>query len=62
MNDLDEFAEIAMAIFVALPLLVWVLTRMERTLHNPVSQNRNHRPTRPPGGSPSDESPTDSLE
>jgi hypothetical protein len=26
MNDLDEFAEVALAIFVALTFLIWLLT------------------------------------
>ena len=26
MNDVDEFAEVALAIFVALTLLIWLLT------------------------------------
>ena len=30
MNDLDEFAEVALAIFVGLTLLVWLLTYLER--------------------------------
>jgi len=60
MNDLDEFAEIALAIFVALTLLIWVLTYMERTLIDPASQRRNRRRARPPGSTASrDESPTD---
>ena len=32
MNDLDEFAEVALAIFVALTLLNWLLTYLEQTL------------------------------
>ena len=35
MNDFDAFAEIALAIFVALTLLVWFLTHLERTLVDP---------------------------
>ena len=60
MNDLDEFAEIALAIFVALTLLIWVLTYLERTLIDPASQRRNRWRARPPGSTASkDESPTD---
>ena len=35
MNDFDAFAEIALAIFVDLTLLVWFLTHLERTLVDP---------------------------
>jgi hypothetical protein len=49
MNDFDEFAEIALAIFVGLTLLIWLLTYMERTLIDPVSRRRNRRRARPPG-------------
>jgi hypothetical protein len=60
MNDFDEFAEIALAIFVALTLLIWVLTYMERTLIDPASRRRNRRRARPPGSTTaSDEPPTD---
>jgi hypothetical protein len=60
MNDFDEFAEIALAIFLALTLLIWVLTYLERTLIDPASQHRNRRRARPPGPTASrDEPPTD---
>ena len=60
MNDLDEFAEIALAIFLALTLLIWLLTYMERTLIDPASRRRNRRRARPPGSTASrDEPPTD---
>jgi hypothetical protein len=60
MNDFDEFAEIALAIFLALTLLIWLLTNMERTLIDPASRRRNRRRTRPPGSTASkDEPPTD---
>jgi len=36
MNDLAEFAEVALAIFFALTLLIWLLTYLERTLTQPV--------------------------
>jgi hypothetical protein len=36
MNDLDEFAEVALAIFVALTLLIWFLTYLERTIIRPL--------------------------
>jgi hypothetical protein len=56
MNDFDEFAEIALAIFFALTLLIWLLTYMERTLIDPASPQRlarslkasGFRPTRTP--------------
>jgi hypothetical protein len=35
MNDYDEFAEIALAIFVGLTGLIWLLTYLERTLLEP---------------------------
>jgi hypothetical protein len=41
MNDFDEFAEIALAIFLVLTLLIWVLTYLERALTDPASQHRN---------------------
>jgi len=60
MNDLDEFAEIALAIFVALTLLIWLLTYMERTLIDPASRRRIRRRARSPGSTASrHESPTD---
>ena len=43
MNDFDEFAEIALAIFLALTLLIWLLTYMERTLIDPASRRRARR-------------------
>jgi hypothetical protein len=52
MNDFDEFAEIALAIFVGLTLLIWVLTYLERTLIEPGSQHRNRRRRQPPGSTP----------
>jgi len=56
MNDFDEFTEIALAIFVGLTLLIWLLTYMERTLIDPASRRR----ARPPGSTASrDEPPTD---
>jgi hypothetical protein len=60
MNDFDEFAEVALAIFLALTLLIWLLTNMERTLIDPASRRRNRRRARPPGSTASkDEPPTD---
>ena len=38
MNDFDEFAEVALAIFVALTLLIWLLTYLERSLIRPVTK------------------------
>src|SRR5215211_8172968 len=35
MHDLDEFAEVTLTIFVALTLLIWLLTYLERTLVRP---------------------------
>ena len=43
MNDLDEFAEVALAIFVALTLLIWLLTYLERSLVRPVTEKRARR-------------------
>jgi hypothetical protein len=43
MNDLDEFAEVALAIFVALTLLIWLLTYLERTLTRQVTEKRASR-------------------
>ena len=40
MNDLDEFAEVALVIFVALTLLIWLLTYLERTLVKSVAGKR----------------------
>ena len=54
MNDLDEFAEVALVIFAALTLLIWLLTYLERTLVKSVAENARvgssqgkglHRPT-----------------
>jgi hypothetical protein len=60
MNDFDEFAEIALAIFLALTLLIWLLTYLERTLIDPASRRRNRLRVRPPGFTASrDEPPTD---
>jgi hypothetical protein len=46
MNDLDEFAEVALAIFVALTLLIWLLTYLEQTLIQPVTKRRAQRAVR----------------
>jgi hypothetical protein len=46
MNDLDEFAEVALAIFVALTLLNWLLTYLEQTLIQPVTKRRAQRGVR----------------
>ena len=59
MNDWDEFVEVALGIFVALTLLLWFLTRLERTLHDPAPQHRNQRRTQPPAQTPTDEPPAD---
>jgi hypothetical protein len=60
MNDFDEFAEIALAIFFVLTLLIWVLTYTERTLIDPASQHRNQRRAEPPGSKRlTDKPPTD---
>ena len=60
MNDFDEFAEIALAIFLALTLLIWLLTHLERTLIDPAPRRSNRRKARPPGSTASmDEPPTD---
>lgn len=48
MNDLDEFAEIASAMFVSLTLLIWLLTYLERTLLDPASERRSRRKARAP--------------
>jgi hypothetical protein len=40
MNDLDEFAEVALAVFVALTLLIWLLTYLERTISRPLTEKR----------------------
>ena len=44
MNDIDEFVEITSAIFVALTLLIWLLTRLEQTLLDPRADRRRSRP------------------
>ena len=43
MNDLDEFAAIALTILVSLTLLVWLLTYLERGLVRPVTEKRRPR-------------------
>jgi hypothetical protein len=43
MNDLDEFTEVALAIFVALTLLIWLLTYLERTISRPLTEKRTRR-------------------
>jgi hypothetical protein len=43
MNDFDEFAEIALGIFVVLTALIWLLTYLERTLVQPASEKRARR-------------------
>jgi hypothetical protein len=43
MNDLDEFAEVALAIFVALTFLIWLLTYLEGTLVRSVTEKRTRR-------------------
>ena len=58
MNDWDEFAEVALAIFVALTLLVWLLTRLERSLLDPSSPHRNRRRDQAPASTSGDEPPT----
>src|SRR5215212_7879179 len=45
MNDLGEFAEVALAIFVALTLLIWLLTYLERTISRPLTEKRTRHPT-----------------
>jgi hypothetical protein len=47
-NDFYEFAEIALAIFVAITALIWLLTYLEQTLDVEHKQKKNRRP-RPPG-------------
>jgi hypothetical protein len=60
MNDFDEFAEIALAIFFVLTLRIWVLTYLERTLVDPEYQHRNRRRAEPPGSKRlRDKPPTD---
>jgi hypothetical protein len=46
MNDFDEFAEIALGIFVVLTLLIWVLTYLERTLVEPAREKRTRMGSR----------------
>ena len=48
MNDLDEFAEVALAILVGLTLLVWLLTYLERTLIQPMPDKRAGTNINPP--------------
>ena len=48
MNDFDEFAEIALAIFVAITALIWLLTYLEQTLDVEQKLEKN-RLRRPPG-------------
>jgi hypothetical protein len=43
MNDLDAFAEVALAIFLALTLLIWLLTYLERNLVRPITEERAPR-------------------
>jgi hypothetical protein len=43
MNDFDEFAEIALGIFVVLTVLIWLLTYLERTLVQPAAEKRARR-------------------
>jgi hypothetical protein len=57
MNDIDEFAEIALAIFFVLTLLIWVLTYLERTLIDPASQHRSRRTPQPPDHTDSTDKP-----
>jgi hypothetical protein len=47
-NNFDGFAEIALAIFVAITALIWLLTYLEQTLDVEHKQKKNRRP-RPPG-------------
>ena len=42
MNDLDEFAEVALA-----TLLIWFLTYLERTISRPLTEKRTRRELRP---------------
>ncbi len=48
MNDLDEFAEVALAILVGLTLLVWLLTYLERSLIRPMPDQRAGTNINPP--------------
>jgi hypothetical protein len=46
-NDFDEFAVIALAIFIAITALIWLLTYLEQTLdaeHKPEKNRRCGRP------------------
>jgi hypothetical protein len=43
MNDLDEFAVVALALFVALTLLIWLLTYLEQTLIQPITERGGRR-------------------
>jgi hypothetical protein len=58
MNDFDEFAEIALAIYVALTLLIWFLAYLERTLVDPASQHRDRRRVQPPRSTASSDEPS----
>ena len=40
MNDIDAFVGMTLAIFVALTLLIWLLTRLEQTLLDPPADRR----------------------
>jgi hypothetical protein len=42
-NDFDEFAEIALAIFVAITALIWLLTYLEQTLDVEHQPEKDHR-------------------
>jgi hypothetical protein len=59
MNDFDEFAEIALGIFVGLTVLIWLLTYLERTLVQPVAEKRARRLLRRKSGSRSPAEPDD---
>jgi hypothetical protein len=38
MNDIDEFLEVALALFLALTALIFLLTYLERTLSEPAKE------------------------
>jgi hypothetical protein len=63
MNDLDEFAEVTVAIFVALTLLIWLLTHLEQTLLDAAAADRRNRRKRRPrqSSASSDEPPNDRV-
>jgi hypothetical protein len=46
-NNFDGFAEIALAIFVAITALIWLLTYLEQTLDVEHKQKKNRRPKHP---------------